>query len=1347
MNYDQEEKFKELKNYISTHTINRSINYVDQAALEENFKWNAALFFAKAIHLAKPMEQELTLKEFNLFKKNYEERSFKQIDTEALFQKYWLRNVLGKIKIAGTVSSACHTFSGISNFKSELKFLLEEFNEGNEGKEKISKKDFDQIRYKYEKDNNLTLSDEGLYRSKWLSESNDKIDISNINFYFKPYLDHWEVFEFLTAYKERIIRYEDKGLKIDKGEFQALHQSFSQFYTQTPSIENLIKQKLLQEKEESYYLDFHNVKISYWSSLNNQITAFYWQLLIEDNGFSDDQERVKRLLRQILYWEWSSDFLSYSIDESKKRFLDAACNLVINEPDLEGIDEEFRKVSIDGEFGSREIQLLFQSREEYDDFSLNNTDHFELFESLDNWEKKAHTTYLQGQNSRKEITFLIKVIIAHDYKFEREDSEIQDNPITYYYKRVFALLEKSITRPTLLWDIKCFVIMCRREFIPYLIKRYEYTSLTFQFIDKLIKDHIPKEEKELFSKKLWTKSLELALFTIRLVVQNGVASLLIFQIYRQLNSRKYNIPYNRQKHTKKLSRKQNEEKEKAVLSLIEDCSLQNESVHRESNQFLFPELFNEMVQLFINLPSKSLYNNGTVNFPMLQWDGLTWLMKCSTYWKYKSQFNIKPSDVNTLTNSFFKLYIGCIEVTEVNKYNFSEKREEKGLPLWSEKIERLEYIEWIYSIYFIYKQQKLNSFLEPRFYFDPTSEFYHKENHFTADKLRTHLGVLLQVLRQLVLPIIPYGFEKDEILEIKLKVERQIIDYLKWHIKDLPKEGRVDLFDYNKERAFRTSEKEALLPQVARALNWFSQKEQIIEAIIETQDIVKILTIAKWVTSVGVKQKLIEKIQESDIKAFLKKRWTPEIQQVLLDISQYPKLEKEIIQLVEFWEKNISNINREYEVQLYQTKMLLAYFQNDESQLHNIKEPSISNHSVRELSYRDHKQFYRALIRLENNPESSHAIFSQLSTHYPQYHVFALNQMAAKINMAKVYDDSKIYKEALEEWKVYASQHKELEEDELGAVFLTNKLFILLKIRQYNELDTVFSELEMPYQMLPDVLDSKVESLIERNWIEQANILLEEAERYHQFLGDEGFEFIKALRVKVGGINDIHILNAYYKRIFDSPPSKLIEIFPENINGNKVVGAFLTKEVAIAASKMLDKVVSISDIKGEDKYNDIVELSLDSRINTWGWYIGAQSRGAFSDPNNKTIKKQPGERDLPIHDSNKELFCICEAFVYRTPAPAKSHLKKILNYHHQKENLIILVYDLNPRNKSKKNWKKYISTIIPNTDFPSGFEFKTVEDVTLEFNYQNSAIRIARSIHKSETVIYHVFVNVNYFVG
>ena len=1344
---DENEKLEDLKKYISSRTFDKNQQFIKRDAIEENLKWNASLFFAKLINLANPRKQELSLEEFNHFKKDYEERNDKRIDTDALFQKYWLRNILGKIRIAGTASSACSRFSKITDFKNELKFLLEEFEEG---KKKFPKKEFDQVRKKYEFRNNLTLHDKGLFEPQWLSLSDDHVDVSNIDIYFKPYLDNWEEFEFLSAYQGHLSNNQDGGLKIFKSELTQLHQSFAQFYTKTPTLEKLIDQRLFKADKNYYYLNFNNTKISYWSSLGGQITAFYWQLLIEDDNFSADKERIKRLIQQVLYWGSSSRFLTHSLDESKKRFLDAACDLIITEPDLEGANSEFEKVSKDGRFSDN--MRLFNDYKKFEDYSLNTSDCFELFDSIDSWNKKSQSNWLYEQNSRNEISFLIKLIVAHDYETEREETEDEDSPTIHHYKRVFALLEESLTKPTLLWKIKCFVIMCRREFIPYLLKDHKYTSLAFQFIDKT-SEYFLDEDRETHHKKLWVKSLELALFTIRSTVQNGNAQKVIYQIYRELNSNKYDIPYNRQPHAEKLSQKQKEDKETAVLSLIEDSSLQNHNINGGSSQFLLPKLFNELVKLFINLPSKPLYNNGTVSFPMLRWDGLAWLIKCSTYWKYKSQFEIAPPDINTLTNSFFKLYIDRVEVTEVKKYNFFEKKEEIGLPLWSEKIERLEYIEWVYPVYFLNKQGNLSRFLAPNFTFkSSTASDHHDWNRFVAEKLRTHIGVLLQVLRQLVLPIIPYGFEKDEIQEIKSRIEQQIVDYLKRHIKDVPEESRVDLFDYNKEKAFKNSEKEKLLPQVARALNWFSKKEQIIEAIIETQDIVKILTIAEWVTSEGVKQKLLEKIQQSDIKAFLDEtRWIPEVQQTLLEISKYPQLINEINQVVEFWEKKVSKKNRDYEVQLYQTKMLLGYFQHDEQELNSIKEPDSPIHAVRVLSYRDHKQFYRALIRLEKNPESSHSIFKELSSQYPQYPVFALNQMAAKISMAKPSDDLKIHKEALEEWKAYSSQQKDLDEEALGSTFLANKLYILLKLGEYNELDGVFNGLEKPYKMLPDILDVKIESLIERKRIEEASMLLEDAENYHRFSGSESIGFIQNLKTKVNGTDNVKELHYQYNRIFNSTPTKLVRIFPEKLNGRIDLTEFVVNEVARAASNMLNKLNTLPEIlklkntSKENRFNDLVQLALEARISSWGWSVKDQTRKAFS-PSESDL----GEIDLDIRDCNQDCFITCEAFILRDTARVKSHLEKLIShYTHERKAFLTLVYFQGKQSDFQKAWNAYYTNTLTAIQYPTGFEIGTnqVIDVTEEFRREQTGVRVGKAHHKEGVMIYHIFVNINYQIN
>lgn len=1346
LDYNQKEKIKEIQQFIFTQTVDRSNNYKEQEALDADFKWNASLFFAKAIHLAETKSKEFTPNQFNKFKKEYEQNTGKSINTESLFDQYWLRTVLGKVKIAGTVYSACNYFERISNYKKELEFLVKEFPEGKERSNKLTKDEFDKIKLKYESDHSTTLDKKGLFMKDWFSEKEEIVQISQMNYFFKAFLDSWDEFEFLSEYNKQVSKNLETGLKIDIKSFKELNNSFCKFHKEVPSIAKLKEQQVLKEKDKFYYLNLFDTKPKYWRELSGKVIAHYWQLLLDDNSFKSDETRITQLLDQTEYFDWSKEFLFYVPEESKKRFLNAALEIVVNEPDLKKVESEFRKVSIDADFGSRYSELLFNNPENFNDYSLNLEDCFELLESFNKWELKAKSTYLHGQSSRKGISFLIHAIIKHDLETERIDKQDEKSYRFDYYKRIFTLLDKVQDKPILIWEVKCYILLSRRAFLPYLLIDKRYTSFAFQLID-LMGEFLREKETQQFSIKLWEESMNLALNAIRSGGDEVTAANQIFQIYRQLNRNKYFVPFNRNQNTENRNRKKNKDKESLVLSLIESSSLFNHK--NTNNQYLIPFVFNDLINLFVNFKSKPLYDNGAINFPMIQWDGIAWLMRCSTLWKYKQQFETNPPKIHSLTNTFFKLYIDRIEITEVNKYNFLDEKEEQGLPLWSEKIERLDHIEWIYPIYFIFKQQKLNSFLEPRFYFNTTSDQYHKENQFTADKLRTHIGVLLQVLNKLVLPSIPYGFKKEDLEEIRSRIEQQIIDYLKSHTKDIPEDGRVDLFDYKKEWAYNTTEKEALLPQIAKALYWFNNKEKLIDAIIESQDITKVLTIIRWTTSEGLKQKLIKKLKESDIKIFLENTyWIPEIQQTLLEISKYPQLKEKLEQIVDFWENEISRKNYKYANQLFQTKMLIAYYNADEDELNNVNEPNKKSvHNSNELAFDDHKQFYRALIRLENNTESAYQIFKNLSFKYPKYPVLALNQMAAKINIAKSKgDDLEMYREALEEWSVYASKNVS-DEESLGSTFKVNRLLVLFKLQEFEWLDKLYGDLELPYQMLPDVLEVKIDSLIQRRRIGEALFIIEKAKSYHAYSDLKNIGFINDLESKVNGIDNVEELHFQYNRIFNSSPPKLINIFPESLNGNRSIIKFMTKEIARAASKMLDKVVSISQIKNEDKYNDIVELCLDSRINPWGWHIGEQSRGGFSDSKNKSIKKQPGERDLPICDVNKEIFCLCEAFIYRTPAPAKSHLKKIFNYYHQKENLIILIYDLKTARESKRNWNQYINKILPNTDFPEGYRYLTCKELTSELNYQNSAIKIAQSTHENNQSVYHVFVNINYKVN
>lgn len=1344
MNYNYHYEQIRTLNDLLKNSYKRFERHIDKEVVELDLTWDAARFWANMIYKSQPFNDQFTLSDLKIFQADHENRNNVKIDLDQLFAKFWLRNILGAVEIAGNVSYACrYTFEKIKNRKEELIFLNNVYPQIKQAKRKLSRTDFESLISGYNQSYNTTVEIKSMLEGNphWATEKDGLIEFSDFEYHYQPFLDHWDDFEFIKDLLEQNKRNE-RGLIINKIDFENIHESFSSFFPLTPSIKLLKKQQVITYRNSKYYINFFDSDTKYWSGLDDKITGFFWELLITDNTFDSDNDRVIHFLSQISYYESSPDPLLFVKETSKKRFLDAAFQLILKEEDLDYVTNEFHKVSIDSHY-ARSLEFFhLEKLEHYSDYSLNLNDPFELYESFDEWEERARITYLHNQHSRNKLESLIRLIVKHDYEIERIETENEDNPIIERYKRIISLLESYQEKPILLHYLSSYIVMYRREIFPLLLLDEKFTSFSFKLIDKF---KFEDSDQAVLSKKIWAESIGIALITIRSVQdQKELAAKMICQIFRQLNTEKYIIPFNRNPRQEGIINNEKQRKEKLILSLIEDALIQDQKTRRANGEYLIPSIFNELFQQFSNLKIKSLYHNGTTQFPMLQMDGLVWLMRCSTYWKYKDQFNKLNPEILLLTRTFFDLYMTKLEMTEIKKWDFIDNTEKQAIPHWSEKVERLQYIEWIYPIYLFSKHQKLNSFLEPRLSFETAENRYHEMNRFTSDKLRTHIGVLIQVLQKLISSGIPNGFDKKELENIKVRIEKQIIDYVKSHTKDIPKEGKIDLLEYQKEVGFQNSEKEALLPQIARSINWFTDKEGIIDAIIDSDDIIKILIVAELITSHGIKQTLIEKIKTADLQAFLEgSYWIPEIHTVLLKVTAYPQLMDQIIQITNYWEGKIATKEKKYKDQLYKTQLLIAYYHKDELELNSVKLPKKKGYiEVNALTYHDYRDFYRALIRLNDNPENSYEIFNRLASDFPTYPVFALNRMAAKMKIVDQKSDTSLYAEILDEWDVYEKANPDIDVMELGEHFFINKSIILLKLEKYDQLDKEYNALDLSYRMLPGLLETKTERLIAEKKIGEALMLLDHAEMYHQYSSITEIEFIRDLKNKIQGIDDVEELRFHYNRIFQSNPKKLISIFPDKLNGKSDVIEFVTNELALSVNRMLDKVHSVADIKKEDKFNDLVHLALESRIAPWGWSVKDQTRRAFS-----PTEKDLGEIDLDIQDWNKKSFVTCEAFILRDTPRVQSHLEKLIaHYTHDRKAFLILVYCLHPNTKFQQKWEEYSKTIVPNLNFPSGYEISSneVKDLSKEFGYDKSAIKIGRSIHGTDTPMYHVFVNIKY---
>lgn len=1315
----------------------------DKEVADEDNLWNASLFLSKVLYKASS-DFSFTKSDFDTFKIDFERTQRLSINDNSLFERYWLREVLGQIKISAAIRSFCRTFDEILNFKEELKFIckLQEDNkpERFESKKKFSREFLvDQIT-EYERANSLSINIKGVLFNKWSSEKDNEIGFSDMESYFKPYLEYWDDFIFLNALRKHLSN--DDDIKIKINDFTEIHSAHISTFSKTPTIKQLISQKLLIEDEDDYRIEFYNPEPRYWSGLENKISAYFWQLLLDDSTFQDDSERLINWTYKVHYWEsWPNPY-QYLSSSSAKKLLDAAFASIINEKDLEGCDDEFKKVKLEGEHRNEIFILSERGLKQDNEFSLNNDDLFQVLNSLELWENRASRTYLYDQSTRNEIGFLIYLVVVQDEEYHRIENESDEGDYKIEHcKRIKDLIRAGINKPYLVWKVSLVIRYHRAEVIPHLLFEKDICSMCFIILDQL---EYNTEHRDYFESKIWKESI---LFTLRQLIKENASkqeiATLIFNAFQVINKEKYRI-YNYQKSPTSLNSKEYE-----YLSLLENYKINSARFSSYNQDYLLPYVYEELSDLFRNLKINPKYDNGTIRFPMLQWDGIIWILKISTYWKFKSDFTKSGIQIEKLVNEFYISYLEIIETKEITKYNFFEEKYDIGTPLWSEKIETVGLLDWLFPVYFINKEGKLNSFLSPRIEINKNKGKYDKGNNFGVQKLRTHIGVLLQILRKIIETSTPYGFEEEKIIEIKRRIEDQIIDYISQYSDNNPKDKSIDLFGYSEERQFQNSDKEALMPQLFRAINWFSDKEKVVNLIIDNGDLSKILELLENSTSEGAKKLLLEKIKNINIREFLEKfSWIPEIQNVLSKISRYPELMEQTEEAVKYWEEKVLKRRNElnYKELLFTTKLLLAYFNNDLSAINTIEAPEKENYyDSRKLPYSVYKRFYTALMHIQSEPEKAYNIFNNLVKYHPDCYSFALNRMVAKVNLAEKESKIDLYREAYEEWKEYRGVYDDSSFDLKDKTESLYVLDLLNRLEKFDEFEKVFQNIELPIRMSPNILKLRVENLVKQKKLDEALILKQTAYKYHQTSSETQFEFLAEIDSLISGTDNIDELKSFYHKIFSSTPNKLVRIIPDDINDKEKLDEFIVKEIVIASNKMLEKVKSISDIKSEDKYNDILEIVLDSRLNHLGWHIGAQSRGGFSAPKNGGDGYQPGERDLPVMDKNKHIIQLCEAFIYRGVTTAREHILKVLNYYHKRDHITIIVYDIGEvdRKSFDDNWGKYYNDVTK-IQFPVGYEFEKIEDITNDFNSKLSAIKIAKSTHKQGIIIYHIFININY---
>lgn len=1310
------EQINELDGFIKRHREYNVLESRDPSSKDANLTWKASNLLAELLYTAKGYYYTTDPQSVEHLCNDFYSRNNVSIDVDELLSKFWLRKVLGRIRIAGKLNSELTEFKNVQPFLTELRFLLE-----TEKKYKLPELDtvtgltreiVESEISAYEDIHGLHLNPEGIYYRRWFDPNENRF--TSLDIYFKHFSDAANEYSFLLALSGIIVS--AAHLFISEQDAKSIHQNHLAQYPGTPSIDKLVESQSLIPVEGGYHL---HVTGGYWSDLKDEISGLLWENLLLKGSHTDSAALIW-WVEKINHFCQLVDLIGYVTSQAATRFLDAAVKCLLEEPDLDDADKERKKLMLENSSGHPYAENFLERAPH-----LNGSDAYLMYQDLDALDDHFQHNFLYDQPSRYGLPALVQIIVLHDNKYSNPG-----DPNQVHFKRVVSLFEEGVSKPYLLFETTEAVINFKPQILAYLLTDVKYASLALLLLDKIKTD---KEEHT--ADELWKRSVLLLLAMLQEKnIQGQKAALIIFRLFVLLNrkqgSRSISPMYSSLAGKKDL-----------ILDILEDQPLRGTYNGYATRQFLFPTVFNELAQLFMAFPETDRWETSSVYFPIDKWCGLSWLLKLYFDIRYTVQMDDKEAAANSIAQVLVDSYKQLMEIVKKKTFDYAQFKDVESVINWSEDGSGIPMIGWLYLAVLLFKKDKLKEFVVLDIHFRVADDQYDVYNKMTAAKVRTHIMVLLELLKQSQEPAAQVLFEKAALDGIAEEAENAILVLLQHHTHD-PIQAKYDVL----EEVRGLKKDEPLLSRLAKSMYGFKKQAEFIHTIIESGDMAKLLTLLDHVTSESLRLVIIKQIKEQNIDQILASyHWIPDVQHVFVRVVKYPELVDQTEKAIQYWSNQISKRSSgDYKETLYNVRLFHAYLMKDKKALQEIQplEGAFQNNNSK-LNAKDYKDFYMGLLLLGNDPDTAYHLFNNVYSSKPMFITFGINRTVARLNRIKQQNKniSAELQAAYQEWSIFRSKLTKEAAEEMEPEMTSIEMSLLLRLKDYNQSDRKFEELPAYQKFTPDILQIQVQSLQARDRINEALYLITKADEFHFYPGAPQPAFLAILKDRLIGIDNVQELQISLLRIMEVEPDNLVKILPTAFNGKKDVVSFLVKEVTIACSKMLDKIKAIDKIGLEDKYNDLVEVLLNARITFWNWRVSGQSRAAFS-----ATGKDAGERDLPVTDKNDQTLLITEAFIYRDQARTEEHLQKVFNYNHRRNAFCILVYDTGcTASNFDDRWKEYIDTVLPAVRFPEGFAKKgDAVEISREFHTDLSAIRVAKTIHGEGTTVYHVFVNIKY---
>lgn len=297
MDYKESESVKKL--ILALNQYKAPILIRLKKAEDANKLWNASLLFCKIALEAKSNARFFSREDFEQFTTQYNQQNSNDVDTNLLFGKFWLREVLGFIHIPDAVRVITNDYEKYKDCKNEvffLKYLYENYPD-----QTIEEINLEGHIIEFEEEHHIKISRKWIAETPWVKPSKDKanLKIGNVDYLFNL-LNNWNDFAFLYAFKLQTYKRQEQNFKISTNKLIELLDNHKAYFSLTPSLLDFEQNKTFLKHKKEYVFQTSQNEINYWYDLKDEISGHYWEVLMQNTSFSSDGNRLLKFIDVML---------------------------------------------------------------------------------------------------------------------------------------------------------------------------------------------------------------------------------------------------------------------------------------------------------------------------------------------------------------------------------------------------------------------------------------------------------------------------------------------------------------------------------------------------------------------------------------------------------------------------------------------------------------------------------------------------------------------------------------------------------------------------------------------------------------------------------------------------------------------------------------------------------------------------------------------------------------------------------------------------------------------------------------------------------------------------------------